>query len=400
MAEGTSTIDGYLRAADTDSTLAAVRALGCGVEVDGTNVRIEGVGLRGAGLVENAIDVGNSGTLMRLLTGWLAGQPQGEWRLDGDESIRRRPIDRVAAPLELMGARIDTTAGLPPFTVHGSSLVGANHRMAIASAQVKSAILMAGLLADSTTSVSESPASRDHTERMLAEQGAAISVSEVGSERTVTVEPCDRLEPTDRTVPGDPSSAAFLVAAALLVPGSDITVDDVDLNPGRIGLFRILERMGASIEGLPHSDPDPLGPEPLGSIRVTHGPLKAVEVGADEVPSSIDELPLLALVACFAEGVTTVTGAGELRVKESDRIEATVSGLSALGGRIEAAPDGFSIEGTGELRGGTIESLGDHRLAMLGAVAGLASREGVEIDDFAAAGVSYPGFAADLASLA
>ncbi len=400
MADGTSTIEGYLRAADTDSTLEAIRALGCTVDVDGSSVRVRGVGLRGARAADGVIDVGNSGTLMRLLTGWLAGQPTGSWTVDGDESIRRRPIDRVAGPLGLMGASIATTAGLPPFTVEGSHLIGADHRMAVASAQVKSAILMAGLLADSATSVTESPPSRDHTERMLAEQGARISIVDDRTARTVTVEPCERLEPTDRTVPGDPSSAAFLVAAALIVPGSDVTVENIDLNPGRIGLFRILERMGASIDGLPESEPDPLGPEPLGSIRVRHSALKAVEVGADEVPASIDELPLLALVACFAEGTTVVTGAEELRVKESDRIEATVTGLSGLGARIEESPDGFSIDGIGRIRGGSIDSHGDHRLAMLGAVAGLASTDGVEVGDFDAAKVSYPGFAADIASLA
>lgn len=400
MADGNSTIDGYLRAADTESTLDAVEALGARVDRDGDRISITGVGLRGPGLVDGAIDVGNSGTLMRLLAGWLSGQPDGSWLIDGDESIRRRPVDRVALPLAAMGASIETAAGLPPFTVHGRHLVGTDLRMQVSSAQVKSAALIAGLLADGKTTVTESPASRDHTERMLAEQGAALNIADDGETRSVTLSGCESLNAVDRIVPGDPSSAAFLIVAALIVPNSEVTVERVCLNPGRIGLFRILERMGAEIDGLPDDDPDVLGPEPIGDITARSSLLSGTTVGADEVPSAIDELPLLALAACFANGRTLVEGAEELRVKETDRISTVVGSLSALGAEIEALPDGFAVVGAGELRGGRMDSSGDHRLAMLGAVAGLASREGVTVDNFDAAGVSYPGFAADIDSLA
>lgn len=400
MADGTSRIDGYLRAADTDSTLAAVATLGAGVEADGGSITITGVGLRGAQSASSTIDVGNSGTLMRLLAGWLAGQRSGSWTLDGDESIRKRPVDRVADPLTELGASIETSHGLPPFTVHGSDLHAAAIEMAVASAQVKSAILIAGLLADGRTSVTEATASRDHTERMLAEQGATVGVADSPEGHSVTIDACRSLAAVDRTVPGDPSSAAFLLVAALLVPGSEVTVERVCLNPGRIGLFRILERMGAQIDGLPEASADVLGPEPVGDLTARHSSLVATTVAADEVPSAIDELPLLALAASVAEGTTLIGGAEELRVKETDRIETVVSGLSALGAKIEGRPDGFEIEGVESLEGGSIDSCGDHRLAMLGAVAGLASRSGVEVRDFAAARVSYPAFADDIASLA
>jgi 3-phosphoshikimate 1-carboxyvinyltransferase len=400
MADGTSRIEGYLRAADTDSTLAAVAALGAGVEADGGQVTITGVGLRGVQATAGAIDVGNSGTLMRLLAGWLAGQGSGSWAFDGDESIRKRPVDRVADPLSQLGASIETSQGLPPFTVHGTTLHSAAIDMAVASAQVKSAILIAGLLAEGRTSVTEVTASRDHTERMLAEQGARITVVDSVQGHTVTIEGCDSLVAVDRTVPGDPSSAAFLLVAALLVPGSEVKVERVCLNPSRIGLFRILQRMGAEIDGLPTDDSADLGPEPIGDLTARYSSLVATTVSEEEVPSAIDELPLLALAACFARGKTVVRGAEELRVKETDRIETVVNGLSALGARIEARPDGFEIEGAEMLEGGTIDSCGDHRLAMLGAVAGLASRNGVGVIDFAAAGVSYPTFPEDIASLA
>ena len=400
MADGTSTITGYLRADDTNSTLAAIRALGAGVEAEGDTIKVDGVGLRGARAVDGSIDVGNSGTLMRLLAGWLCGQGQGSWLIDGDESIRKRPVDRVAVPLGQLGASISTSAGLPPFTVEGATLSAADIQMTVSSAQVKSAILIAGLLANGTTSVTEAPASRDHTERMLSEQGAELEVTESGGTRTVSISGSGSLHAVDRVVPGDPSSAAFLLVAALLIPGSEVTVRNVCLNPGRIGLFRILQRMGAEIEGLPEGLPDALGSEPIGHLTARSSSLVATEIGRDEVPSAIDELPLFALAACFAEGTSTVTGAEELRVKETDRIQTVVDGLAALGARITAQADGFTVVGGTGIAGGTINSCGDHRLAMLGAVAGLASDSHVTVEDFSAASVSYPNFAADIASLA
>ncbi|HKG03104.1 MAG TPA: 3-phosphoshikimate 1-carboxyvinyltransferase [Conexibacter sp.] len=387
----------YLDAADTNSTLAAVEAVGALVErrAPGELV-IRGTGLRNAQELAGPIDVGNAGTLMRLLPGWLAAQPGRSWTLDGDASIRRRPVDRVAEPLRLMGARIDATDGrFPPFTIHGTDLQGIEYAMPVASAQVKSCVLLAGLTtADGTTVVEPAP-SRDHTERMLARAGAPI---ERGDGR-VTVRHTDELELDEIDVPGDLSSAAFFVAAAVLVPGSRIVLQDVNVNWTRTGFLRILERMGAIVLGdlEEHGAFAPV--EPITELDVAHGPLQGTTVEADEVPLAIDELPLVALLGCFADGETVVRGAQELRVKESDRITTVVDGLNALGGDLEATEDGFVVRGTGGLRGGRIASHGDHRLAMLGAVAGLASREGVEVEGMEAAAVSYPGFTADLSTL-
>jgi len=391
-------VTGYLDAADTNSTLAAVQALGALVEhgPDGV-MTIRGTGLRAAAPAAGVIDVGNAGTLMRLLPGWLAGQPGGSWTLDGDESIRRRPVDRIAEPLRAMGARIDAREDrFAPFTVSGSPLQGIEYALPVASAQIKSCVLLAGLLAGGETSVIEPEPSRDHTERLLLRCG--VTVTREGAR--VSVCPQDELELRDLHVPGDPSSAAFHVAAAVLVPGSRIVIEDMAANWTRVGFLRILERMGAVLVGELEAAGAPLSPdEPVTELDVAHGALVGTTVEAGEVPLAIDELPLVALLGCFAEGETVVRGAQELRVKETDRIATVVDGLRGLGADIEATADGFVVQGTGGLRGGTIASHGDHRLAMLGAVAGLASREGVEVDGMEAAAVSYPGFEADLASL-
>ena len=390
-------VTGYLDAADTDSTLAAVRALGALVERRADALTIRGTGLRAAAPARGPIDVGNAGTLMRLLPGWLAGQPAGRWTLDGDESIRRRPFDRIAAPLRAMGARIDARDGrFAPFTVTGAPLTGIEYTLPVASAQVKSCVLLAGLLATGETTVIEPAPSRDHTERLLARSGVTVTRD---GER-VTLCPQDELELGELHVPGDPSSAAFHVAAAVLVPRSRIVVTGMAANWTRVGFLRILQRMGAVVVAELEPPHAPLGPEePIAELDVAHGPLTGTVVEADEVPLAIDELPLVALLGCFAEGETVVRGAAELRVKETDRIATVVDGLRGLGASIEATPDGFVVEGIGGLRGGAIASHGDHRLAMLGAVAGLASTEGVEVDGIEAAAVSYPGFEADLAAL-
>jgi len=389
MGEGPVRISGYLDAADTRSTLAAVAALGTRVE-DGV---VHGVGLRGARSA--AIDVGNAGTLLRLLPGWLAGQEGERFTLDGDASIRRRPVDRVAAPLAQMGADLAAVDGrLPPLRITGAPLRGIDYALPVASAQVKSCLLLAGLLADGPTTVREPVPSRDHTERALVRAGAALTRD------PLVVRPAARLELDAIAVPGDPSSAAFLLAAAALVPGSEVTVTGMAANWTRVGFLRILERMGAALEGELEA-PGTFAPEePVTDVTVRGGAaLRATVVEADEVPLAIDELPLVALLACFAEGETVVRGAGELRVKESDRIATVVDGLRGLGARIEALEDGFAVTGTGGLRGGTLPAHGDHRLAMLGAVAGVASREGVRVDGMEAAAVSYPGFARDLGGL-
>ena len=347
--------------------------------------------MRGAESAE--IDVGNAGTLLRLLPGWLAGQEGEDWVLDGDESIRRRPVDRIAAPLRQMGARLRCREDrLPPLEIAGEPLRGITYELPVASAQVKSCLLFAGLLAAGETRVVEPLPSRDHSERMLAAAGA--SIEREGD--AVVVQPTDRLEPGPITVPADISSAAFFVVAALLVEGSEVVLEEVGVNPTRTGLLAILGRMGAAID-LEHQGES--NGEPVASLRIRSTSLQATEVGGAEVPLAIDELPLVALAACFAEGTTTIRDAAELRSKESDRIATVTAALCALGGAVESTADGMVIEGTGGLRGGAVDSHGDHRIAMFGAVAGLASREGVEVRGMDAAAVSYPGFERDLRSL-
>ena len=407
MADGPTRITGYLESADTRATLRAVGDVGAAVregEADdhgGFFVEIDGIGLRGPRPAE--IDVGNAGTLLRIMPGWLAGQPSGEWTLDGDESIRRRPVDRIAEPLRRMGADVDCRNGrLPPLRVRGSALTGINYEMPVASAQVKSCLLLAGLLAEGETTIHEPYWTRDHTERMLAAAGADIRRD--GSR--VTVSRAERLEAGDVPVPGDFSSAAFLMVAALLVPGSQISLREVGINRARIGLLSILSRMGVEM-GAAHDGDRAMtvdeirepGPEPTATLIVRQAPLSGATVTREDVPSMIDELPLVALLGCFAEGETVVEGAAELRAKESDRIAGVVDGLSALGAEIETQPDGFAVRGTGGLPGGVLDARGDHRLAMLGAIAGLASHEGVEVEGFESVAVSYPRFERDLRSL-
>jgi 3-phosphoshikimate 1-carboxyvinyltransferase len=394
-------IRNYLNAADTRSTLSAISQLGAIVEQRADELVIRGVGLREAQLPPERIDVGNAGTLMRLLPGWLAIQQQKLFKLDGDESIRRRPVDRIAEPLELMGAQIEARDGrFPPFTVAGAALQGIEYSLPVASAQVKSCVLLAGLVTDGTTVIEPLPA-RDHTERMLKAAGAPLErQGDVSTGFRTTVGNVDELGLELVEIPGDLSSAAFLIAAGVLVKGSRLVLERVGVNWTRAGFLRVLERMGAIVIG----ELEPVGEfcdsEPVCDLDVSHGPLEATVVEGDEVPLAIDELPLVGLLGCFAEGDTEVHGASELRVKESDRIETVVQGLRGLGAEIEATTDGFVVHGTGGLRGGRLQARGDHRLALLGAVAGLASSEGVEVVGMEAATVSYPDFGDDLATLA
>ena len=392
-------ISNYLRAQDTLSTLEAVRAVGAVVDERGDRtVVVRGRGLRDAAEAGGPIDVGNAGTLMRLLPGWLAAQEGRIFVLDGDSSIRRRPVDRIAAPLGLMGAQLEAKdERFPPLVVYGTRLHGVSYEMPVASAQVKSCVLLAGLSAEGTTSVVEPQPSRDHTERMLA--GAGVTVLREG--RTVSVSRTDRLEAQSLVVPGDLSSAAFMIAAGVLVGGSHVVVRDVGVNWTRTGFLRILARMGAVVVGdLEEPSAAVALNEPICDLEISAGPLVGTVVEAAEVPLAIDELPLVALLGCFADGETVVRGAQELRVKESDRIAGVVDGLRGLGATIEATADGFVVTGDGGLRGGTIDACGDHRMAMLGAIAGLASAEGVEVVGMEAAAVSYPSFERDLAALA
>ena len=407
MADGPTRISGYLDSEDTRATLRAVEAVGAEVregdpdDHGGLFVEIEGVGLRGPRPAE--IDVGNAGTLLRIMPGWLAGQAEGEWTFDGDDSIRRRPVDRIADPLRLMGADVDCRDGrLPPLRIRGAGLHGIDYELPVASAQVKSCLLLAGLLAEGETTIREPLLTRDHTERMLAAMGASIRRE---GERLI-VSPAERLEAGDVPVPGDFSSAAFFVVAALLVPGSDIEIREVGINRNRIGLLSILARMGVEMGGA-HEQGRAMavaeirepGPEPIASLQVRSAPLSGATVTAEDVPAAIDELPLVALLGCFAEGETVVGGAEELRAKESDRISGVVDGLAGLGAEIESRPDGFAVHGNGGLPGGSLDARGDHRLAMVGAIAGLASEDGVEVEGFEAVSVSYPRFERDLRSL-
>jgi len=389
-------IRNYLYADDTLSTLDALRALGAGIDVQ-TELVVRGVGLRAPlATTMDRIDVGNSGTLMRLLPAWLAGQPGGRWTLDGDASIRRRPVDRIAAPLREMGARVETEeGGLPPFTIYGAELRGIDCELPIASAQVKSCVLIAGLMAGGETRVSEPTQSRDHTERMLAR--ARVPVERDGL--TTCVTGVDELELELVPVPGDPSSAAFFVTAAAILPGSRLVVSGVGLNWTRTAFFRIAERMGTVIVGDLEEPGTVAEAEPVGELDVAQSALYGTVVEGDEIPLAIDELPLVALLGVFADGETVVRDARELRVKETDRIAGVVDGLAGLGADIEATDDGFVVRGTGSLRGGTFDARGDHRMAMLGAIAGLASEEGVEVEGMDVASVSYPAFQGDLARL-
>jgi 3-phosphoshikimate 1-carboxyvinyltransferase len=398
MASEPARIERYLHAADTTSTLAALRALGALVEVRGEDVVIRGTGLREARDPAGPIDVGNSGTLLRMLPGWLATQEGRTFTLDGDESIRRRPVDRIVEPLRLMGAELRARDDrFAPLEVRGGRLRTVAYELPVASAQVKSCVLLAALATEGATTVGEPIRSRDHTERMLL--GAGVGIHRHG--RHVTVVGADELLPDPVRVPGDPSSAAFLVTAGVLVPGSRLVIGDVGVNWTRTGFLRILRRMGGIVVAdLEEESGELAAEEPVSDLDVAHGSLEGTVVEPEEVPLAIDELPLVALLGCFAEGETVVRGAQELRVKESDRIAGVVECLSGLGSAIEPTDDGFVVAGAGGLDGGRIDARGDHRLAMMGAVAGLASRKGVEVVGMDAAAVSYPGFVRDLAALA
>ena len=387
LCEGETHVQGFGRSADTESTLAAVRALGAEVDERGDDeLVVHGAGTRGLHAPDAPVDCGNAGTLMRLLTGILAGQ-QGRFELTGDESLRARPMDRVAEPLKRMRARITTSKGLPPVIVEGTdALVGIDYALPVASAQVKSAILLAGLNAHGSTTVSEQTPTRDHTELMLAAAGARVR----RRRHSVLIEPAARLQLAEVTIPGDFSSAAPFLVAATLLSGSELTIHDVGLNPRRIGLLDVLERMGARISVVNRRK---VSGEWMGDVDVRSAELVATHVGAEDVPLLVDELPLFALAAASARGESRVTGAGELRVKESDRIETVTNGLRTLGVRIRARDDGFEVKGVPTRpTGGQMPSNGDHRIAVLAAVAGLVSREGVEVGDADAVAISFPGF--------
>jgi 3-phosphoshikimate 1-carboxyvinyltransferase len=387
LSDGETHVRGLGRSADTQSTIDAVRSLGVQVDdVADDELVVHGAGLRGLQAPEAPIDAGNAGTLMRLLPGILAGQ-EGRFELTGDESLRSRPMDRVAEPLKRMGARIETTNGKPPVTVEGTdALKGIEYVLPMASAQVKSAILLAGLNASGTTTVVEPAPTRDHTELMLQAAGASVRRRPV----SVSIEPAGQLHLPEVTVPGDFSAAAPFIVAATLIAGSELTIHDIGLNPRRTGLLDVLERMGARVIVFNRRK---VGGELIGDLEVHSAELTATDVTEEEVPRLVDELPLFALAAGVARGVSHVTGAGELRLKESDRIETVTEGLKTMGVRIQSRNDGFEVRGVPTRpTGGRMPSDGDHRIAMLGAVTGVVSRDGVEVEGAEAVAISFPGF--------
>ena len=364
LAEGETHVRGFGRSADTESTLEAVHALGVQVaELGGDELLVHGVGLRGLRPPDAPIDAGNAGTLIRLLTGILA------------------------EPLTRMGARIETTNGLPPLVIEGTDALRAiDYVLPVASAQVKSAILLAGLNAKGRTTVSEPVPTRDHTELMLEAAGARLR----RRPNSVSLDPPARLHLPEVIVPGDFSAAAPFIVAATLLAGSELTIHDLGLNPRRIGLLDVLERMGARISVFNRRKS---GGELIGDLEIRSAELTATDVGPDEVPQLVDELPLFALAAAVARGDSRLTGAGELRLKESDRIETVTNGLRTLGVRIRPRDDGFDVRGVpSRPTGGRMPSNGDHRIAVLAAVAGLVSREGVEVGGADAVAISFPGF--------
>ncbi len=389
LADGATAIDGFLEGEDCLATLRAFRAMG--VRIDGPDrgrVTVQGVGLRGLRAPDGPLDMGNSGTSMRLMSGILAGQAF-DTVLTGDASLTRRPMRRVTEPLARMGARIDgTERGTAPLRIRGGQrLTGIDYPLPVASAQVKSCLLLAGLYAEGVTRITEPAPTRDHTERML--EGFGYPLAREGG-RTVAVTGRGRLTGTEIDVPADISSAAFFLVGASIAPGSDLVLEHVGVNPTRTGAIDILRLMGADIEWL---NPRLAGGEPVADLRVRHAPLHGIRIPAELVPLAIDEFPALFVAAACAEGETVLTGAAELRVKESDRIQVMADGLAALGIAAAPTPDGIVIRG-GALSGGTVDSHGDHRIAMSFAVAALRARGPIRIGDCANVNTSFPGFAA------
>ncbi|WP_372833854.1 bifunctional prephenate dehydrogenase/3-phosphoshikimate 1-carboxyvinyltransferase [Pontibacterium sp.] len=386
LADGITEVSGFLEGEDALATLQAFRDMG--VVIEGPNqgkVRIHGVGLNGLQAPPGPIYVGNSGTTIRLLSGLLAAQ-QFDTELSGDESLSKRPMERVAKPLRLMGAQIESgEGGRPPLKIKGGSdLKAISYEMPMASAQVKSCLMLAGLYADGVTSVTEPAPTRDHTERML--QGFGYAVEQNGSEVSVTSG--GTLTATQIDVPADISSATFFLVAAAITPGSDLTLEHVGINPTRVGVLNILKLMGANLELMNERE---VGGEPVADIHIRYAPLKGIQVPEDQVPLAIDEFPALFIAACCAEGETVVSGAEELRVKESDRIQVMVDGLKALGADIEGTPDGAIIRG-GQLHGGEVFAHGDHRIAMSFSIAALRSSGEIKINDCANVATSFPTF--------
>ena len=386
LAEGVTEVEGFLQGEDSLATLEAFRCLGVNIEgPDNGHVRIHGVGMQGLRASDKPLDLGNSGTSMRLLAGLLAGQSFTS-ELIGDESLSERPMRRVTDPLSEMGAIIRTTeTGTAPLIIEGDhSLNGIHYSMPVASAQVKSCLLLAGLYAQGETCVTEPAPTRDHTERML--QGFGYSVERKGS--TVCVQGGGKLSATTLDVPADISSAAFFMVGASIASGSDLVLEHVGINPTRIGVINILRQMGADITLMNEMT---VSGEPVADVRIKSAPLRGIRILEDQVPLAIDEFPVLFVAAACAQGQTVLTGARELRVKESDRIQVMADGLTALGVKAQPTEDGMIIEG-GEISGGRVHSHGDHRIAMAFAMASLRADGVIHIEDCANVNTSFPGF--------
>lgn len=395
LADGVSTVDNLLRSADVDSTANVLRTLGVRINLDGTRATVHGLGLGRLAAPATPLDCGNSGTTTRLMAGVVAAHPFAATFV-GDASLSRRPMRRVAEPLEAMGARVsfDDGEGLP-MTVQGATLHSIGWASRTASAQIKSAILLAALTARVPVAVTEPRLSRDHTERMLRARGVEVTTDGT----TISLGVAHRLPAIPVTVPGDPSGAAFFVALAAMLPGAEVRLADVCLNPTRAGFMEVVQRMGAPLET--GEGACTMGGEPVGTIIARTAPhLRGITVDADEIPAMIDEVPILAAMAARADGETIVRGAGELRVKESDRIAATVANLRAVGADAEELEDGLVVRGSTRPLRGHVITHGDHRLAMAFGVLGALPGNDIVVDDPACVAVSYPGFWDDLRRVA
>ncbi|MCH5463372.1 3-phosphoshikimate 1-carboxyvinyltransferase [Lactobacillus sp. LC28-10] len=394
ISEGTTTLTHFLTSADCLSTLAAFQQLGVPIERQGTTVNVHGVGLNGLKASSTPLDMGNSGTTTRLIMGLLSGQPFST-TLMGDASLSKRPMKRVSEPLATMGADITTTDGHLPVTIRGQQLHGVNYQLKVASAQVKSALILAALQANEPTTLTELLPTRDHTERMLTAFGGEITTADDGV--TITVQPQPHLKGQSMTVPGDMSSAAFFMTAASLVPGSEITLKDVGLNHTRTGLLDILNAMGGKIS----VKSQPTNGEPIGDLTIQTAKLEPINIGKEQIPAVIDELPLVALLAAKADGVSRITGAEELRVKETDRISAIVSEFKKLGIAIEELPDGFVIDGRKPwyVVDPVLDAHDDHRIGMVLGIAALLVKTPLQLKGADSVRISYPEFFDDLDQL-
>ena len=386
IARGTSTVRGFLRGEDNIATLNAFRAMGVVIRDEGGHILIEGRGLHGLEEPSDIVDCGNSGTSMRLITGLLAGQNFFSV-LTGDQYLRKRPMKRVLDPLRKMGAEIFARAGgnLAPLAISGRELKGISFESPISSAQVKSAVLLAGLYASGETRVIEPHLSRDHSERMLRYFGADLEMLPNGA----VIRGGRELDGRDVDVPGDISSAAFFIVAALVTPDSELFIKNVGINPTRTGILDILSAMGASLEMV---DKREISGEPVADLLIKSSSLKGIEIGGELVPRAIDEFPIICVAAALAEGKTVVRDARELRVKETDRIAAMACNLRKAGVPVTETDDGMVIEGTGRLQDCVVDSFGDHRIAMSMLVGGLAAKEGVTVNDVDCIGTSFPNF--------